>query len=138
MMHPDIIISWDISEKDNPIINITKIEYDPKVKHVIGTVIESIDAGTGGAVSINQIIAAYELSKARQAAQEGEQMTALEKQIKIKELLHVMCGGTGCEDCILFKPEDDTDGEFFCAIRDKDKNIPADLQWDMGSAMISD
>lgn len=65
-------------------------------------------------------------------------MTALEKQKKVKGLLHVICGGVECEDCILFKAEDDTDGEFFCAIRDKDKNIPADLQWDMDSAMISD
>ena len=65
-------------------------------------------------------------------------MTELEKQKKVKALLHEMCGGMGCVDCIFFKPEDDTDGEFFCAIRDKDKNIPADPQWDMNSAMISD
>ncbi len=46
-------------------------------------------------------------------------MTVLEKQAKAKEVLRRNCiYGDGCPECEFFKPEDDTDGEFFCAIRD--------------------
>lgn len=66
-------------------------------------------------------------------------MTALEKQCKVKEVLSRMCRyGDGCPDCNFFKSEDDTDGEFFCAIRDSKKLIPFDNDWDINSAMISD
>lgn len=65
-------------------------------------------------------------------------MTSLEKQRKVKEVLYLNCGyGNGCEDCDFFNPEDYTDGEFFCAIRDKEHLIPFDDEWDMNSAMIS-
>ena len=56
---PDIIISWDISEKDIPIIQVTEVKYDPKVKNVVGNVIASINAGSGGAISINQLMAQH-------------------------------------------------------------------------------
>lgn len=66
-------------------------------------------------------------------------MTALEKQVKVREMLFRNCGyGNGCSDCEFFKPEDETDGDFFCAIRDSNKLIPYDDEWDMASAMISD
>lgn len=66
-------------------------------------------------------------------------MTALEKQLKVKEALYRMCGcSEGCPYCDFFKPEDETDGEFYCAIRDSNKLIPFDDEWDMESAMISD
>lgn len=66
-------------------------------------------------------------------------MTALEKQEKVRELIFRNCGyGGGCPECEFFRPEDDTDGEFFCAIRDSEKRIPYDDKWDMAGAMISD
>ena len=66
-------------------------------------------------------------------------MTALEKQNKVKAVLSRMCGyGDGCPECEFFKLEDETDGEFWCAIRDKEKLIPFDDEWDMNSAMVSD
>lgn len=65
-------------------------------------------------------------------------MTVLEKQIKVRNVLYRMCGySDGCPDCDFFKPEDETDGEFFCAIRDSKKLIPFDNEWDIASAMIS-
>lgn len=66
-------------------------------------------------------------------------MTALEKQGKTKEILRRNCiYGDDCSECEFFKPEDKTDGEFYCAIRDSKKLIPFDEEWDMTSAMISD
>ena len=66
-------------------------------------------------------------------------MTGLEKQEKTKEVLRRNCiYGDGCSECEFFKPEDNTDGEFFCAIRDSKKLIPFDDEWDMASAMVSD
>ena len=56
---PDIIISWDISEKDIPIIAVTEIKYDPNTKHVVGNVIATIHAGNSGAISINQLMAQH-------------------------------------------------------------------------------
>ena len=65
-------------------------------------------------------------------------MTSLEKEIKVKEVLSYNCGyGDGCEECEFFNPDDTTDGEFFCAIRDSKNLIPFDDGWDMNSAMIS-
>ena len=64
-------------------------------------------------------------------------MTALEKQSKLKEVLYRMCGN-GCLECDFFDPDDETDGEFWCSIRDKENLIPYDDEWDMTSAMISD
>ena len=58
---PDIIFSWDISKNDIPTIAITKIEYDPRTKHLIGTVIDTISGETGGAISVNQTIMQYKL-----------------------------------------------------------------------------
>lgn len=63
-------------------------------------------------------------------------MDSLEKKAKVKEVLSRMCGyGEGCPDCDFFDPDDSTDGEFFCAIRDSDDLIPFDDEWDMESAM---
>ncbi len=66
-------------------------------------------------------------------------MTALEKQLKVKEVLYRMCGyGDSCSDCDFFNPEDTADGEFFCAIRDSKNLIPVDDDWDMVSGLIGD
>ena len=63
-------------------------------------------------------------------------MTALEKQNNVKEVLSRMCGyGEGCSECDFFDPDDSTDGEFFCAIRDSENLIPFDDDWNIGSAM---
>ena len=65
-------------------------------------------------------------------------MTSLEKIKQLKDLLHEMCEyGDGCEDCRFFNPEDDTDGEVFCALRDDAGRTPYDEFWHMGGAFIS-
>ena len=64
-------------------------------------------------------------------------MTALEKQIQVKDVLYYMCGyEQGCPDCRFFNPEDDTDGHFFCHIRDDKGYIPFNEDWNMNTAMI--
>lgn len=66
-------------------------------------------------------------------------MTTLEKQSKVKKVLSRMCGyGDGCPDCEFFNPEDKTDGDYWCFIRDSEKRIPFDDDWDINSAMIGD
>lgn len=42
---------------------------------------------------------------------------------------------SGCEDCSFFDPEDDTDGRYFCSIRDRKKRCPEDSEWDFESGM---
>ncbi len=74
-----------------------------------------------------------------EAERKGGDMTALEKQDKTRAVLRHNCiYGDGCPECDFFNPEDETDGEFFCSIRDSKKLIPFDDEWDMSSAMISD
>ena len=66
-------------------------------------------------------------------------MTALEKKIQVKDVLYHMCAyDEGCQICRFFNPEDNTDGDFFCTIRDNAKRIPTDENWNMDSAMLSD
>ena len=65
-------------------------------------------------------------------------MTSLEKQKKVKNVIQRMCDYSECPECEFYKQEDDTDGEFYCAIRDHDKKVPYYTEWDMSSAMISD
>ena len=66
-------------------------------------------------------------------------MTALEKKILVKDVLMYMCAyGEGCLDCRFFNPSDDTDGNSFCHIRDKENLVPYDDDWGMNSAMIGD
>lgn len=61
---PDIVISWDISQNgDLPTITITNIEYDPKVKHLVATVIDVIQGETCGAISLNQTMARHVIQK---------------------------------------------------------------------------
>lgn len=65
-------------------------------------------------------------------------MDSLEKKAKVKEVLSRMCGyGDECPDCVFFDPEDTTDGEFWCAIRDSENLIPFDDEWDVESAMMA-
>lgn len=68
-------------------------------------------------------------------------MTALEKQIKVKEVLSSMCWDVydnGCEKCKFFNAKDNTGDGVLCAIRDSENRIPYENGWDMDSAMISD
>lgn len=64
-------------------------------------------------------------------------MTRLEKLRQVV-LYHMCAYGDGCPDCRFFNPEDDTDGESFCAIRDHEKRVPLDDEWCMQTAMLSD
>ena len=63
-------------------------------------------------------------------------MTALEKKIGVARVLHHMCSYGECEDCEFFNPNDETDGTYWCGIRDMNGNIPYNEEWDMHSAMI--
>lgn len=68
-------------------------------------------------------------------------MTSLEKQVKVKEVLSRMCWETyenGCERCKFFNAEDNTDDGVLCAIRDSEKRIPFENDWDIASGIISD
>lgn len=63
-------------------------------------------------------------------------MTTLEKKVGVRNTLRNACGYMGCEDCEFFDPNDTTDGEYWCGIRDVNENIPFHENWDMNSAMI--
>ena len=63
-------------------------------------------------------------------------MTELEKKMGVKNALNYMCTCIcECITCDFFNPDDTTEGEYSCAIRDKDGNIPYYPNWDMDSAM---
>lgn len=64
-------------------------------------------------------------------------MTGLEKIIAVRNLVCEMCSCTGCVDCDFFNPEDATDGEYFCHLRDIENNVPYNEGWHMESAMVS-
>lgn len=57
------------------------------------------------------------------------------KKYKLRKVIVKMCSYSGCDECEFFEPEDDTDGEYFCDIRDKDNKIPYHNGWDMESAL---
>lgn len=64
-------------------------------------------------------------------------MTALEKKMQVSDVLYHMCAyGDSCEDCRFFNPEDTTDGDYFCHIRDHSGNVPTSEGWHMGTAMV--
>lgn len=63
-------------------------------------------------------------------------MTSLEKQNAVRSVLCDMCGyGDGCPDCRFFDPGDETDGRYWCAIRDHKGRIPFGDGWDMTTAI---
>ena len=70
---PDILISWDISEKDVPTLVITSLKYDSKLKHVVADVLCRIDASelNSGVISINQLIAKHLLHKSEKETEEA-------------------------------------------------------------------
>jgi len=52
-------------------------------------------------------------------------MTALEKKMGVRSALLYVCSCTSeCISCDFFDSNDTTEGEYKCAIRDKDGNIP--------------
>lgn len=76
---PDIVVSWDISEKDLSTITITSIKYDPKVKHLVGTVIDVIQGETSGAISLNQTMARHVIQeRMKELQQEVEKNNEME------------------------------------------------------------
>ena len=62
----------------------------------------------------------------------------MKKTVLVEEVVREMCNACICMDCAFYNPEDATDGEYFCHIRDGKKHIPVTYEWDMHSAMISD
>lgn len=60
-------------------------------------------------------------------------MTALEKQMKVKEILADICRKCECIDCDFMDKE-----TAICGIRDTHDFIPCDRNWDMNSAMIGE
>ena len=63
-------------------------------------------------------------------------MTSLEKKIGVERVIKHMCSYGECEECEFFNPKDETDGTYWCGIRDEDGNIPHTTEWDMDSAML--
>ena len=62
-------------------------------------------------------------------------MTREEKLNGIKSAIQDMCGCGECDGCEFFDPEDTTDGEQWCAVRDKDGRVPHLARWDADSAL---
>lgn len=60
----------------------------------------------------------------------------MSKQLMLRNHLRKMCEYGDCDDCEFFEPTDDTDGCFFCAIRDKHEEVPFRVGWDMESAFM--
>lgn len=63
-------------------------------------------------------------------------MTSLEKKIGVRNALHRMCSYSDCDGCEFFNPDDESDGMYWCGIRDINGNVPSDEKWDMNTAMI--
>ena len=62
-------------------------------------------------------------------------MTREEKQNGIKSAIKDMCWCGECDECEFFDPEDRTDGEHWCAVRDNEGRVPYKSKWDMESAI---
>lgn len=61
-----------------------------------------------------------------------------DKKQMLGECIYHRCSYGECDECEFFNEWDDTDGDYFCAIRDKDGNIPYYQNWDMNSALGMD
>ena len=57
------------------------------------------------------------------------------KMKMLKKSIYDECFDRECEECTFFDEWDETDDEIFCAIRDKDGNIPYNSNWDIESAL---
>ena len=64
-------------------------------------------------------------------------MTGLEKSIAVKNLVREACSCSACVDCQFFNPEDETDGNYWCFLRDAEGRIPYRHDWHMESAMLN-
>lgn len=62
-------------------------------------------------------------------------MTQKEKLKALSDALQYKCNCECCVDCNFFEPEDDTDGDYFCGIRDNTKKIPWKKGWNMKTAL---
>ena len=70
-------------------------------------------------------------------AKPSEEMVIKTDKIQsLRNCLKNMCWYGDCDDCEFFEPTDDTDGDFFCAIRDKHEEVPFREGWDMSSAFM--
>ena len=64
-------------------------------------------------------------------------MTGLEKSIEVKKMVSEVCSCSACVDCRFFNPEDTTDGNYWCFLRDIDGRVPHEDRWHMESAMLN-
>jgi hypothetical protein len=63
-------------------------------------------------------------------------VSADKKKMKmVKKCIYEKCFLGECDGCIFFDEWDETDGEYFCAIRDNNGNIPYHTKWDIESAL---
>lgn len=65
----------------------------------------------------------------------GDRMTFEEKMKALKDTLNNKCEYEYCDDCEFFDLEDDTDGDYFCGIRDNEHKIPCSKGWNMKIAL---
>ena len=64
-------------------------------------------------------------------------MTKLDKQVKVRAIMHQMCAKQDCMDCEFFDVQK-TGSSVLCAIVDKNNHIPVDEDWDINSALFGD
>lgn len=62
-------------------------------------------------------------------------MTQEEKMKALEKALDNKCSYGDCVDCEFFEPEDATDGDNFCGIRDKKDRVPYHKGWNMKEAL---
>ena len=68
-------------------------------------------------------------------AKPSEEMVVNADKIQsLRNCLKNMCWYGECDGCEFFEPSDTTDGDYFCAIRDKHESVPFREGWDMSSA----
>ena len=58
-------------------------------------------------------------------------MTQEEKMKALEKAVVRQCTYGECDGCKYFEPEDDSDGEYFCGIRDNEHRIPYHKRWNM-------
>lgn len=62
-------------------------------------------------------------------------MTYKEKMQSLEDHMCNYCSYNPCDECEFFEPEDDTDGNYFCGIRDNNKKIPFHKGWNVNEGL---
>lgn len=63
MFQPDIVISWDVSDKDYPVISITRLRSDGKATRLECDVLEVSHGERCGIVSVRQLLERFDAER---------------------------------------------------------------------------